>query len=76
MEQKIYGFIDNLIWIGNDKFSLLLREYSQLGVNVLKSSPKISDLIKNSFFSLTLGQKVREQDKSTFLQNSGVFGTR
>ena len=60
MEQKIYGFIDNLIWIGNDKFSLLLREYSQLGVNVLKSSPKISDLIKNSFFSLSLGQKVRE----------------
>ena len=26
--QKIYGFLDNLIWIGNGKFSLLLREYS------------------------------------------------
>ena len=28
MQQKIDGFIDNLIWIGNVKFSLLLREYS------------------------------------------------
>ena len=25
---KIYGFLDNLIWIGNGNFSLLLREYS------------------------------------------------
>ena len=33
--QKIYGFLDNLIWIGNGNFSLLLREYSQLAVNVL-----------------------------------------
>ena len=28
MQQKVYGFLDNLIWIGNGKFSLLLREYS------------------------------------------------
>ena len=28
MQQKINGFLDNLIWIGNGKFSLLLREYS------------------------------------------------
>ena len=26
--EKVYGFLDNLIWIGNGKFSLLLREYS------------------------------------------------
>ena len=26
--EKIYGFLDNLIWIGNGKFSLLLREKS------------------------------------------------
>ena len=35
MQQKIYDFLDNLIWIGNGKFSLLLREYSQLAVNEL-----------------------------------------
>ena len=28
MQEKNYGFLDNLIWIGNGKFSLLLREYS------------------------------------------------
>ena len=28
MQQKIYGFLDNLIWIGYGKLSLLLREYS------------------------------------------------
>ena len=50
MEQKVDDFLDDLIWIGNGKFSLLLREYSQLGFNVLTSSSKISDLIKNNFF--------------------------
>ena len=41
-------FMDNLFWIGNGKFSLLLQEYSQLAVNVLKTSPNLSDLIKNN----------------------------
>ena len=50
MQQKYYDILDNLIWIGNCKFSLLLQEYSYLGVNVLSSSPKISDLIENNFF--------------------------
>ena len=27
-QQKIYGFLDKLIWIGKGKFSRLLREYS------------------------------------------------
>ena len=27
-QQKVYGFLDKLIWIGNGKFSRLLREYS------------------------------------------------
>ena len=26
--QKIFGLLDNCIWICNGKFSLLLREYS------------------------------------------------
>ena len=50
MQQKIYVFLDNLAEFGNGKFSLLIWEYSQLAVNVLSRSPKISDLIKNSFF--------------------------
>ena len=47
---KIYGFIDNLIWIGNGKFSPLLWEYWYFPVKVLSSSPKISDLIEINFF--------------------------
>ena len=42
MRQKVSGFLDNLIWIGNGKFSLLLRE--------------VSDLIKNNFFLLYFAQ--------------------
>ena len=56
MQQKIFRFLDNCIYISDGKFSLLLREYSQLGVNVLTSSSKISDLIKNNFFYLNLAQ--------------------
>ena len=26
MQQNVYGFLDNLIWIGNRKISLLLRQ--------------------------------------------------
>ena len=44
-------FSDNFIGIGSVKFSLLLREYSLLAVNVLKRSPKISDLTKNDFIT-------------------------
>ena len=57
MSQKIDGFSDTLIYVGNSKFSLLIREYSEFGVNVLSSSPKISDPIENNFFVLNLAQK-------------------
>ena len=56
VHQKVYGFSDNFSSIGNGKFSLLLRKYSSLAVNVLTRSPKISDLIKKIFFELTLAQ--------------------
>ena len=46
--EKIYGFLDNFIWVGNGKFSLLLREYSFLAVNLLTNSAEISDLIENN----------------------------
>ena len=49
MQQKVYRFLDNLIWIGNGKFSPLLWEYWYFSVRVLSSSPKISDLTENNF---------------------------
>ena len=54
--QNISGFLDNLIRIGNDKFCLLIRDYSQFAGNVLSTSAKISDLIKTSFFELNFAQ--------------------
>ena len=57
MSQNIYGFSDSLIYVRNDKFSLLIREYSLFRVNVLSSSPKISDPIEDNFFELNLAQK-------------------
>ena len=57
MPEKIYGFLDNLAEFGNGTFFLLIREYSQLAVNVSSSSPEISDLIKNNLFQLNLTQK-------------------
>ena len=56
MEQKLYCFLDNLIWIGNDNLSLLLLEYTYLPVNLLSSSPQISDLIKYNFFYFKFAQ--------------------
>ena len=41
MRQKVYGLLDDLIFIGKGQFSLLLREYSYLPVKLLTSSPKI-----------------------------------
>ena len=57
MQQKIFGFSDSLIYVGNGKFSLIKRAYAYFGVNVLSSSPKISDPIENNFFELNLAQK-------------------
>ena len=50
IQQKVNGFLDNLICCGKGKFALLLPEYTYLAVNVLSSCPKIADLIKNNFF--------------------------
>ena len=50
ISQKVSGFLDNLIWISNDKFCLLIREYSQFAGKVLSSSAKITDVIKTRFF--------------------------
>ena len=63
--------------MGSGTFSLLLLEYSQFAVNMLTSSPKISDLTKNIFFfsySVQL-RMMKKQNKSTFLQISTVFRT-
>ena len=46
-QQNVFDFLGNCIWIGNGKFSLSWWKFSSSSVNVLTSSPKILDLIKN-----------------------------
>ena len=48
--KNVFNFSVNDIWSGSGKLSVLLREYSELAVNVLRSSPEISDLTKKEFF--------------------------
>ena len=60
ISERVYSFLDNLIWMGNRKFSLLLREYSYFPVNVLSTRPKISELIENNFFLTRFGSKWRK----------------
>ena len=73
--QKFYGCLGNLISIGNRILSPLLPEYSQFPVNVLSSSPKISELIENNLFNSRWLRMMKKQDKTTLLQISEVFGT-
>ena len=72
--RKIYGFLDNLIWFGNGKFSLLLREYSELAVNMLTSSRKMWDLIKKNFPDSIWPRMMEKKDESAFQEISVVFG--
>ena len=60
--KKVFGFKNKSILIGCGEFFLLWREFLSLAVNVLTSSPKISDLTKREVFKLNLSyndEKVR-----------------
>ena len=50
--EKLLGFWDNSIWTFSRNFSYLSREYLRSAINVLPSSPKISDLTKVDIFQL------------------------
>ena len=53
-------FLDNCIGIGCGRFSLLSGVYFSLVVNVLISSPKISDVTKRDIFQLNVSQSDEE----------------
>ena len=50
--EKVFPLIDNCIWFGCVKFSLLRREYLSPAVNVLKNSLKILCITKRNFFEI------------------------
>ena len=50
--QKVFIFLDNCIWIGWVKLSLLRREYLSSAVIVLTNSVKILHITKRDSFRL------------------------
>ena len=54
--KKVFDFLDNHIWIGSEKFFVLLLEHLSSADSVITGSSKISDLIKADVFQLNLCQ--------------------
>ena len=57
--EKVICFLENWIWIGCGKFSLIPREYLPSAVNVLTDRPKISHITKRNIFH----QKIPQSDR-------------
>ena len=74
--QKGFCFLDNCIWFGWDKFSLLRRECLSLVVNVLTNSPQILHVTKRDFFSNSISFiLIKEYGKNVLVQILRVCGT-
>ena len=54
--EKIFTFLDNLIWIGSSKFSLLPPKHFSSGVNVLPNGLKILNITNKYFLRLKFSQ--------------------
>ena len=70
MEQKIrkiFSFLDNCIWNGCSKSSVLQREYLSSAVNVLTKCPKISHITKRDIFQVSFPQSDKKYDKSAVM---------
>ena len=72
-QQNVFGFLVNCVWIGKDKPHLLGQEYSPSAVNVLTSSPKISDLTKNDFCKLNLAENDENVGQKSFSAGFSSF---
>ena len=57
--EKLIRSLDNCIWIGCCKFSLLRREYLSLAVNVLTECPMISHITKRDIFQVIFAHLIK-----------------
>ena len=58
--EKVFSFLDNIVWIGDDNFSQFQTGYLRLAVNVLTSTPKIWNLTKGDTFQIISPQSDEE----------------
>ena len=72
--EKVFWFLDNCIWIGINKVSLLRRGYLPWAANVLTSSPTILHVNKRYFLQLNWLGGDQEYHKSDVMLISTVLG--
>ena len=72
--RKTFGFLDNIIWIVCQKFSVQWQEYFKSAVNVLTNTLNTSHLANGDIFHQNSSQN-EKRDKRAFVQISGVFWT-
>ena len=48
--EKVFCILDNCIWIGESKFTLIQKEYFSSAVSVLRSNPMTCDINKRDIF--------------------------
>ena len=60
MEQNVFRFLDNCIWIGSGRFSQFRKENLSLTVSVLTNAPKISHITKGDICWISFTHSGRE----------------
>ena len=66
--QTVFCFLDNCIWNGYGKLSLLQRRYLSSGVNILTNSLNISHITNRDIFKLNFLQRNEKYDRSALIQ--------
>ena len=56
ISEKVFGFLDHIIWIAWGKFSLVWPEYMPSAIKLLTNNPKISYLTKRDVLQLNLSE--------------------
>ena len=65
--------MDNFIWIGSDKMSLLQGKYLPSAVIVLTNSPKIPHITKRDILELNFPRVMKKYGKRAVVQIQAVY---
>ena len=71
----MFSFWDKCIWIVYIHFSLLIREYLSLAVNVLRKGLKNFNVSKSDFCNSITFTVINQDDKSALIKIESVFRT-
>ena len=72
-QEKNFGSLDKCIWIVCIHFSLLIREYFSLAVNVLGKGLKNFHESKSDFFNSITFTVITQDDKGSLIKIESVF---